>query len=241
MLPSPVAWPCDSPWEPAPFGPPQGYAQAGPIPKLPRAAHACAPWRAPPRALSRPGGRAPARIRKSSMPSRTVSSNSHMYCRTASAVPWNHALLTGLWLAASTCAGAGAWSGARGAAGAPRFAHQRPIASPRQVRLRPLVDGRRPAAAPGATGACADTCRRTHAPGCLLALWLERTQQRALHSTRAKGSLWRGPMPAEAPAACWTRACSVPRGVPCARPAPLRSRGSSSRPHSRCRPATGAG
>ena len=37
------------------------------------------------------------------MPSRTASSNSHMYCRTASAVPWNHALLTGLWLAASTC------------------------------------------------------------------------------------------------------------------------------------------
>ena len=37
------------------------------------------------------------------MPSRTVSSKSHMYCRTASAVPWNHALLTGLWLAARTC------------------------------------------------------------------------------------------------------------------------------------------
>lgn len=48
-------------------------------------------------------GPAPARMRKSSMPSRTASSNSHMYCRTASAVPWNHALLTGLWLAASTC------------------------------------------------------------------------------------------------------------------------------------------
>ena len=48
-------------------------------------------------------GPPPARMRKSSMPSRTASSNSHMYCRTASAVPWNQALLTGLWLAASTC------------------------------------------------------------------------------------------------------------------------------------------
>jgi len=69
-------------------------------------------------------------------------------------VPWNHALLTGLWLAASTCAGAGAWSGARGAAGAPRGAHRRQPAPLSQVQLRPIVAGLWRAAAPGAAGAC---------------------------------------------------------------------------------------
>ena len=47
----------------------------------------------------------PARMRKSSTPSRMEFSNSHRYCRTASAVPWNHFFCTGLWLAASTCTG----------------------------------------------------------------------------------------------------------------------------------------
>ncbi len=46
--------------------------------------------------------RAPDRIRKSSTPSRRASSNSHMYWRTASAVPWNQFLLTLDWEAAST-------------------------------------------------------------------------------------------------------------------------------------------
>jgi hypothetical protein len=41
-------------------------------------------------------------MRKSSTPSLMASSNSHMYWRTASAVPWNHSLRTLLWLAAST-------------------------------------------------------------------------------------------------------------------------------------------
>jgi hypothetical protein len=41
-------------------------------------------------------------MRKSSTPSRQASSKSHMYWRTASAVPWNHSLVVVVWLAAST-------------------------------------------------------------------------------------------------------------------------------------------
>ena len=45
-----------------------------------------------------------------------MSSKSQVYCRTASAVPWNHSLSVGVCVAASTCTGSsqcasGSWLG----------------------------------------------------------------------------------------------------------------------------------